>query len=124
MNPQLFAKIAGIVQAVVGVAGAAAGAAGPSALGSLLGDQAGGSGFNILSGAILSYLGFKGSAANQKLGAQGLGAVNLIVGVLGALGIQQLAGIPLNTNTVAIAINVVIGLWGLLAGFLPKKKAA
>jgi hypothetical protein len=119
MNPQLFAKVAGIVQALVGVGGAAV-----PALGGVLGAGAGGSGFNILSGALLSYLGFKGSAANQKLGAQGLGAVNLVVGILGALGVQNLAGIPLNSGTVAIAINVIIGVWGLLAGFLGKKKAA
>jgi hypothetical protein len=117
MNPQLFAKVAGIVQALLGIAGAAA----PSAMGDMFGAQMGGSAFNILSGALLSYLGFKGSAANQKLGAQGLGAVNLIVGIVGALGIQNVAGIPLNTGTISVAINVVIGLWGLVAGFMGKK---
>jgi hypothetical protein len=117
MNPQIFAKIAGIVQALLGVAGAAA----PSALGGLFGAQMGGSSFNILSGAVLSYLGFKGSPANQQLGAQALGAVNLIVGILGALGIQNLVGIPLNTGTVSTAVNILIGLWGLAAGFLGKK---
>jgi hypothetical protein len=117
MNPRTFAKIAGIIQALFGVAGAAA----PSALGNLIGAQMGGSGFNILSGAVLSYLGFQGSPANQRVGAQALGAVNAIVGVLGALGIQSLAGIPLNTGTVSTAVNIIIGLWGLAAGFLAKK---
>jgi hypothetical protein len=117
MNPQVFSKVAGIVQALIGVAGAAA----PSALGGLVGAQAGGSGFNILSGALLSYLGFQGSANAQRTGAQTLGAVNVVVGALGALGIQQIAGIPLNTGTVSIAINLVIGVWGLLAGFMGKK---
>lgn len=118
MNPRAFAKIAGIVQTLLGVAGAVA----PGALGSMMGAQMGGSGLNILSGALLSYLGFKGNAANQKLGAQSLGVVNLIVGALGAFGLTSIAGIPLNTGAVSVAVNVVIGLWGLAAGFLGKKK--
>lgn len=119
MNPQTFAKIAGIVQTLLGIAGAAA----PSAMGSMVGAQAGGSGFNILSGLILSYLGFKGSDASQKLGAQALGAVNVIVAILGALGIQSLGPVPLNTGTISVVVNAGIGLWGLAAGFMGKKAA-
>lgn len=111
-----FTKYAGLVQTLIGLAGAASPAAA-----SALGTGMGASGFNVLSGALLSYLGFKGSPGAQAVGAQALGGVNAIVGVLGLLGINQIAGIPLNASNVGAVINLAIGAWGLLAGFMGKK---
>ena len=103
---QTFTKIAGVIQAILGVIGTAS----PETIGA----QTGGSIFNLLSGAALSYLGFKGSDANQRMGAQVLGGANGLVGLLGAFGgIEQ--------GTLATIINLAIGAWGLYAGFAKKQ---
>jgi hypothetical protein len=72
----------------------------------------------------LSYLGFKGTASQQKSGALGIGAANAIVGVLGMMGMTEIAGIPMNAGTVASVVNLAIGAWGVLAGMTAKKTAA
>ncbi len=67
-----FTKYAGIVQTLIGLASQFI----PS-IGGMLGAQAaGGNIFNILSGAALSYLGFKGSDSAQRTGAQAIGGLN------------------------------------------------
>jgi hypothetical protein len=109
-------RIAGPLQALVGVAGAAA----PGAA-AALGTGMGGNAVNVISGAVLSYLGYKGSPGAQRSGAQVLGVVNLLVGVLNAAGVHQIAGFPLSEGNVAMAVNLVIGVWGLVAGFTGKK---
>jgi hypothetical protein len=53
-------------------------------------------------------------------GAQFLGVANTLVGVLGVMGVNQFAGLALNQGNVATAISLVVGVWGLLAGFLKK----
>lgn len=113
---QAFTRIAGPLQALLGAAGAAA----PAAAGAL-GTGTGGSVINLLSGAALSYLGFKGSPGAQRSGALVLGIVNTLVGVLNAAGVHQIAGFPLSEGNVAMAVNLIIGIWGLLAGFTGKK---
>jgi len=40
--------------------------------------------------------------------------------VLAAAGVSQIAGIPLSSGNVAMAINFAIGIWGLAAGFMKK----
>lgn len=114
-----FTQVAGIAQTLLGVVGAAA-----PGMSATLGTDMGGNVFNVLSGAALSYLGFKGNAASQKTGAQLIGAVNVVVGVLSAMGVNNIAGIPLNHGTVSMAVNLVIGAWGLYAGFASKAAAA
>jgi hypothetical protein len=105
---QTFSKVAGVIQAILGVLGTAS----PETLGT----QTGGSIFNLLSGAALSYLGFKGTDANQRLGAQVLGGANGLVGLLGAFGgIEQ--------GTLATIVNLAVGAWGLYAGFAKKQPA-
>ena len=111
-----FSKYGGVIQAILGAAGTAA----PSIAGTL-GTSSGGSIFNLLSGAALGYLGFKGTESQQKAGALGIGGLNAIVGLLSAFGVTSIAGITLNEGTVGIIINLAIGAWGLLAGL--KKKA-
>jgi hypothetical protein len=112
---QAFLKFAGPLQAALGAGGAAV-----PGLAEALGTGMGGNLVNLASGAIASYLGFKGAPAAQVNGARFLGVANTLVGVLGAAGVNQIAGITLSSGNVATAINVGVGIWGLVAGFMKK----
>lgn len=111
-----FLKYGGGVQAILGLLGQFV-----PGVSSALGTQSGGDVFNIISGAVLSYMGFKGSQGTQQTGAQVLGGLNGIVGLLGVFGLKSLFGIPLSEGLISNIINLGIGAWGLMAGF--KKKA-
>src|SRR5262245_2473519 len=113
---QNFTRYAGIIQALMGVMGTASPAAA-----SMMGAATGGSAFNVISGALLSYLGFKGSPGAQAMGAQTLGGVNALIGVLGMLGVSQIGGLQLNASNVGNLINLAIGAWGLASGFMGKR---
>lgn len=108
-----FAKIAGPLQAALGLLTAAS----PEAA-AAVGAGAGASGFNVVSGVALSFLGFKGSDSALRSGSQILGGFNLLVGVLGLLGIDHVAGVPMNAIILGNVINIGIGIWGLVAGFM------
>jgi hypothetical protein len=117
---QTFSRYAGVAQTAIGLLGQFA-----PGLGSMMGAQAtGGNVFNVLSGAALSYLGFKGTESNQRVGAQAIGGSNGIVGVLGLLGIINIFGLQLNEGMVSNIINLLIGAWGLFAGFAKKPAGA
>jgi len=117
---QTFSKVAGVVQTLIGLLSQFA----PS-IGAMLGAQAtGGNVFNILSGAALSYLGFKGSESGQRTGAQAIGGLNALVGLLGAFGMNNIAGLSLNSGAISTIINLAIGAWGLYSGFAGKAKTA
>jgi len=113
---QAFLKYVGPLQALLGVGGAAV-----PALAGALGTGMGGNLVNVLSGGVASYLGFKGAPAAQQRGAQFLGIANVLMGVLNAAGVNQVAGFALNQGNVATAISVIIGIWGLVAGFMKPK---
>ena len=113
---QTFLKFAGPLQAALGAGGAAV-----PALAGALGTGMGGNLVNLASGAVASYLGFQGAPAAQQRGAQFLGIANTLVGVLGAAGVTQIAGFGLNQGNVATAISLIIGIWGLAAGFMKQK---
>ena len=113
---QAFLKFAGPLQALLGAGGAAV-----PALAGALGTGMGGNLVNLASGAVASYLGFQGTPSAQANGARFLGVANTLVGVLGAAGVNQVAGIALNQSTVATAISLVVGIWGLVAGFMKKQ---
>jgi hypothetical protein len=113
---QTFLKFAGPLQAALGAGGAAV-----PALAGALGTGMGGNLVNLASGAVASYLGFKGAPAAQQRGAQFLGVANVLVGVLGAAGVTEIAGFGLNQGNIAMAINLIIGVWGLAAGFMKQK---
>jgi hypothetical protein len=114
---QAFLKYVGPLQALLGVGGAAV-----PAVADALGAGMGGSLVNVISGGIASYLGYQGTPAAQQRGAQFLGIANLLVGVAAAAGVKQVAGIALEPGIVATVISIVIGLWGLVAGFMKPKK--
>jgi hypothetical protein len=113
---QTFSKYAGIIQAVLGAAGTAS----PN-IAATLGAAGGGSIFNLISGAVLGYLGFKGNESQQRTGAIGVGGLNAVVGILSALGVHNLGITP--DGTIGTIINLAVGAWGLYAG-LKKKPAA
>ncbi len=116
---QTFSKVAGIVQLILGLVGQFA-----PGLSAALGTGTGGNIFNIVSGGILSYLGMKGTESGQRTGAQVLGGLNALVGVLGALGVNSLGGMQMNQGMGGNIINLLIGAWGLWSGFAGKKTAA
>lgn len=113
-----FSKIGGMIQGILGAVGTAA----PDVL-SGMGTGGGGNIFNLLSGAALSYLGFKGTDSQQRTGALGIGGLNAIVGLLGAFGVGNIGGITFNEGTAGTLVNLAIGAWGLIAGFMKKKAA-
>jgi len=118
---QNFTRYAGLVQTVIGLLSQFFG---PS-IGAMLGAQAtGGNVFNILSGAALSYLGFKGTENTQRTGAQVIGGLNGLVGLLGVLGLNEKLGLPLNEGMISNIINLAIGAWGLYSGFAKKQAGA
>lgn len=107
-----FARIAGAFQAGLGVLTAAS-----PELAAAVGSGVGASAFNLLSGSALSVLGWKSGEGVQRSGAQFLGGLNLAVGVLGLLGIDRVAGLALNASILGNAINVGIGIWGLVSAY-------
>lgn len=111
-----FARIAGALQAGLGVLTAAS-----PGLAAAMGAGAGASAFNLLSGAALTVLGWKAGESVLRSGAQFLGGLNLTVGVLGLLGIERVAGLPLNASILGNAINVGIGIWGLVSAFTARR---
>jgi hypothetical protein len=70
---------------------------------------------HLISGAVLAYLGFTGSAV--KTGAQVFGVVYTLVAVLGFLGggVVPILGLPV--NALYNLIHLVVGLAGVYAGF-------
>jgi len=107
-----FARIAGPLQAGLGALTAAS-----PAIAAALGAGAGASAFNVVSGAALSILGWKGGESTLRSGSQLLAGLNLVVGLLGLLGIDRIAGLPLNATIVGNVINVGIGIWGLVSAY-------
>lgn len=76
---------------------------------------------HLISGVILAYLGFTGTAV--KTGAQVFGVVYALVGVLGFVSSATLAGLGVQTNALYNLIHVVIGVLGLWVGFAGKEMA-
>jgi hypothetical protein len=123
---QNFLRYAGGGQAILGLLsqfipslGSMLGA--QAATGNILGD---GNLINILSGAVMSYLGMKGSESAQRTGAQALGGLNGLVGILGALGVNNLGGLGLTNGWGTIVINLIVAAWGLYSSFAKKTAAA
>lgn len=115
---QMFSKYAGVIQLLLGLLGQFV-----PQIGGMMNAGAGGNIFNMLSGAALSYLGFKGSAPAQRTGAQVLGGLNGLVGILSAVGVTNIGGIQLNAGVISTIVNLGIGAWGLYSGFAKPAKA-
>jgi uncharacterized membrane protein YuzA (DUF378 family) len=119
-----FLQYGGGAQAVIGLLGQFVPAVGSMMNSQAAGAATGGNVFNILSGAALSYLGLKGSDGGQRMGAQVIGGLNGLVGLLGAFGVNSFLGMPLNESMLSTIVNLVIGAWGLFAGFSKKASGA
>ena len=116
---QNFTKYAGVIQLLIGALGQFV-----PGIGSMLGAQTGGNIFNMLSGAALGALGMKGTPSAQQTGAKTIGGLNILVGLLGAFGINNIAGFQLNEALLSNIINLAIGAWGMYSGFAKKAAGA
>ncbi len=114
-----FTQIVGVALLVVGILGFLM-----PGIGSLLTFHAHHNLIHIVSGAVLAYLGFKGSANSQRLGAQVFGVVYGLVTLWGFMGNQNLGPLTLHLNMTYNLIHLVITAWGLWAGFGKKPAAA
>jgi hypothetical protein len=105
--------ILGAAQGVLGLLGTASGG-----VASAVGTGTPGNIFNLLSGAALGGLGFGAPESAQKVGVPIVSALNGLVGILGAVGVQNIAGVALNHEALPNIINIVIGALGFLFTFL------
>jgi hypothetical protein len=81
----------------------------------------GGSIFNLVSGAVLGFLGLKGSAAQQKIGLPAVSGLNCLVGLLGAN--NPLSALQLNNGTGGSLINIAVSVIGFIVTFMKNKTA-
>jgi hypothetical protein len=109
--------ILGAAQGVLGILGTAS----PD-VSSAVGTGTPGNIFNIVSGAAFGALGFGTSGTTQKVGVPIVSGLNALVGVLGAAGVTNIAGVQLNQDLVANIVNIGIGALGFLFTFLKGKK--
>jgi hypothetical protein len=70
---------------------------------------------HLISGVILAYLGFTGSAV--KTGAQAFGVIYTLVAVLGFIGGQTIAVLNVPVNFQYNLVHLILGVAGLYAGF-------
>ena len=70
---------------------------------------------HLISGAILAYLGFTGTAV--KTGAQVFGVIYTLVGLVGFFGGGTMPVLGFPVSTLYNMIHLVVGLLGLYAGF-------
>lgn len=115
---KLFTQVIGVVLVVVGILGFLT----PS-IGTLLTFHAHHNIIHILSGAILAYLGFKGSEDGQRRGAQVFGVIYGLVTLLGFVGMENPLGLQLHLGMGYNVIHLIIAVWGLYAGFAKKPAA-
>ncbi len=106
---KIYAQVVGIVLLLIGVVGLFAG--------SLLGARTTivHNLIHLVSGAIGAYTGFSGSG--YRMFAQVFGVVYTLVGLIGFASPGVLAALGVPVNAAYNVIHLVIGVWGLWAGF-------
>lgn len=112
---KMYCQWVGIILIVLGVVGLLTG--------TLLGVDVRGlhNWIHLISGVILAYLGFTGTAA--KTGAQVFGVVYTLVGVLGFVGGGAVVPVfNINTSLLYNLIHLIVGVLGLYVGFASKEK--
>ncbi len=75
---------------------------------------------HLITGAWGAYAGFANGLGGPKTYAQIFGIIYTVVGVVGFLSAPLLAGLGIQTNALYNIIHLVVGLWGLYAGFMAK----
>jgi hypothetical protein len=106
---KLYAQVVGIVLLLVGVVGLFTSkllGANTTVVHNL---------FHLASGAIGAYTGFSGSG--YRLFAQVFGVVYTLVSLIGFASPGVLAGLAVPVDTSYNLIHLVIGVWGVWAGF-------
>lgn len=106
---KVYAQVVGIVLLLVGVVGLFTSTllgAKTTVLHNLI---------HLVSGAIGAYTGFSGSG--YRTFAQVFGVVYTLVGLIGFASPGTLGGLGIPVNTVYNLIHLVIGVWGVWAGF-------
>jgi hypothetical protein len=116
MNKTLTGLL-GAAQGVLGLLGTASGG-----VSSAIGTGTPGNIFNLVSGAAMGALGFGAPESAQKVGVPIIAGLNGLVGILGAAGVQNIAGMALNHEALPNIINIVISALGFLFTFLKSKK--
>jgi len=110
---KMYCQWVGIILIVLGVVGLLTG--------NLLGVDVRGlhNWIHLISGVILAYLGFTGTAT--KTGAQVFGVVYTLVGVLGFVGGAVVPVFNINTNLLYNLIHLIVGVLGLYVGFASRE---
>ena len=116
MNKTLTGLL-GAAQGVLGLLGTASGG-----VASAVGTGTPGNIFNLLSGAAMGALGFGAPESAQKVGVPIIAGLNGLVGILGAAGVQNIAGVALNHAALPNIINIGIAVLGFVFTFLKGKK--
>jgi hypothetical protein len=114
---KLLTRLGGPIQGLFGLAAQFI----PSVASAVDSGAQGGNIFNIASGALLTALGLQKSESAQKAGAIGIGGLNGLAGLLSAFGVNNIGGFTMSKGWLPIAVNLVIGAWGLISGFMKKK---
>jgi hypothetical protein len=109
--------ILGSAQAVLGILGIASGG-----VSSAIGTGTPANIFNIASGAAIGALGFGAPEGVQKVGVPIVAAINGLVGILGAAGVRNVAGINMNQDLPSNLIQIGIGILGFIFTFVKGKK--
>jgi len=72
---------------------------------------------HLISGAWGAYAGFASGLGGPKAFAQIFGIIYTVVAVVGFLSAGFLANLGIPTNATYNIIHLIVGLWGLYAGF-------
>ena len=114
---KLLTRLGGPIQGLFGLASQFI----PSVASTVDAGASGGNIFNIASGALLTALGLQKSESAQKVGALGIGGLNGLAGILSIFGVNNLGGFQMNKGWLPIAVNLIIGAWGIISGLTKKK---
>jgi len=114
---KLLTRLGGPIQGLFGLASQFI----PGVASAVNAGASGGNIFNIASGALLTALGLQKSESAQRVGALGIGGLNGLAGILSALGVNNILGAQFSKGWLPIAVNLVIGAWGIISGLMKKK---
>lgn len=111
-----YAKVAGVVIVLIGVAGLVLG---EKSLGGVLNIDVAEDLIHLLTGGLMAAVGFRGSDSAVRAVVGGLGVVYLLVGVLGIFVPDLFGLLPSEYETVLDnLIHLTLGVLGIVVGFV------